>query len=181
MTNKDLADLIFPNLTKTVEDYEKMYPERNLKEGAAVTRFAPSPTGYMHIGNFMSTIINYVLSKATNGVFYLRNEDTDKAREIPDAVEKIMETLEEYNLMPDEYEYQGVIVGSYGPYIQSERKDIYKEYALKLVEMGKAYYCFCSEEELTKEDTASRAAFPGTLNNGRISGSRMAPIISRIP
>lgn len=88
MTNKDLADLIFPNLTKTVEDYEKMYPERNLKEGAAVTRFAPSPTGYMHIGNFMSTIINYVLSKDTNGIFYLRNEDTDKAREIPDAVEK---------------------------------------------------------------------------------------------
>ena len=75
----------------------------------------------MHIGNFMSTIINYVLSKDTNGIFYLRNEDTDKAREIPDAVEKIMETLEEYNLMPDEYEYQGVIVGSYGPYIQSER------------------------------------------------------------
>ena len=148
MTNKDLADLIFPNLTKTVEDYEKMYPERNLKEGAAVTRFAPSPTGYMHIGNFMSTIINYVLSKATNGVFYLRNEDTDKAREIPDAVEKIMETLEEYNLMPDEYEYQGVIVGSYGPYIQSERITIYHAYIKRLIEIGKAYPCFCTRETL---------------------------------
>ena len=148
MTNKDLADLIFPNLTKTVEDYEKMYPERNLKEGAAVTRFAPSPTGYMHIGNFMSTIINYVLSKATNGVFYLRNEDTDKAREIPDAVEKIMETLEEYNLMPDEYEYQGVIVGSYGPYIQSERITIYHAYIKRLIEIGRAYPCFCTRETL---------------------------------
>lgn len=148
MTNKDLANLIFPNLTKTVEDYEKMYPERNLKEGAAVTRFAPSPTGYMHIGNFMSTIINYVLSKDTNGIFYLRNEDTDKAREIPDAVEKIMETLEEYNLMPDEYEYQGVIVGSYGPYIQSERIAIYHAYIKRLIEIGRAYPCFCTRETL---------------------------------
>ena len=82
MTNKDLADLIFPNLEHDVEYYEKLYPERNLPEGAYVTRFAPSPTGYMHIGNFMSTTIDYVLAKNTNGVFYLRNEDTDKAREI---------------------------------------------------------------------------------------------------
>lgn len=90
MTNKDLADLIFPNVTKTVEDYEEMYPNRDLPEGAYVTRFAPSPTGYMHIGNFMSTVINYSLARNTNGVFFLRNEDTDKAREIEDAVDKIM-------------------------------------------------------------------------------------------
>ena len=109
MTNKDLADLIFPNLEHDVEYYEKLYPERNLPEGAYVTRFAPSPTGYMHIGNFMSTTIDYVLAKNTNGVFYLRNEDTDKAREISDAVEKIMDTLKEYEMVPDEYEFNNKI------------------------------------------------------------------------
>ncbi len=148
MTNKDLAELIFPNVTKTVEDYEKMYPERNLPEGAAVTRFAPSPTGYMHIGNLMSTTICYVLAKNTNGVFILRNEDTDKKREIPDAVEKIRETLSEYNMLPDEYEYAGEIVGNYGPYIQSERKEIYHAFIKRLIEIGRAYPCFCTKETL---------------------------------
>ena len=93
MTNKDLANLIFPNLEYDVEYYENKYPERKLESGAAVTRFAPSPTGYMHIGNFMSTVIDYVVAKNTNGIFYLRNEDTDKAREVTDAVERIMTTL----------------------------------------------------------------------------------------
>ena len=148
MTNKDLADLIFPNVTKTVEDYEKMYPERNIKEGAAVTRFAPSPTGYMHIGNLMSTTICYILAKNTNGVFILRNEDTDKKREIPDAVEKIRETLSEYNMLPDEYEYNTLVVGNYGPYIQSERKEIYHAFIKRLIEIGRAYPCFCTKETL---------------------------------
>ncbi len=148
MTNKDLADLIFPNLEHDVEYYEKLYPERNLPEGAYVTRFAPSPTGYMHIGNFMSTTIDYVLAKNTNGVFYLRNEDTDKAREISDAVEKIMDTLKEYEMVPDEYEFNNKIVGNYGPYIQSERIEIYHTFIKKLIEMGRAYPCFCSKESL---------------------------------
>ena len=148
MTNKDLADLIFPNLEHDVEYYEKLYPERNLPEGAYVTRFAPSPTGYMHIGNFMSTTIDYVLAKNTNGVFYLRNEDTDKAREISDAVEKIMDTLKEYEMVPDEYEFNNKIVGNYGPYIQSERIEIYHAFIKKLIEMGRAYPCFCSKESL---------------------------------
>lgn len=148
MTNKDLADLIFPNLEHDVEYYEKLYPERNLPEGAYVTRFAPSPTGYMHIGNFMSTTIDYVLAKNTNGVFYLRNEDTDKAREISDAVEKIMDTLKEYEMVPDEYEFNNKIIGNYGPYIQSERIEIYHTFIKKLIEMGRAYPCFCSKESL---------------------------------
>ena len=148
MTNEDLADLIFPNLEHDVEYYEKLYPERNLPEGAYVTRFAPSPTGYMHIGNFMSTTIDYVLAKNTNGVFYLRNEDTDKAREISDAVEKIMDTLKEYEMVPDEYEFNNKIVGNYGPYIQSERIEIYHTFIKKLIEMGRAYPCFCSKESL---------------------------------
>ena len=90
MTNKDLANVIFPNITKTIEDYEKEYPNRNLSDGACVTRFAPSPTGFMHLGGLFQAIINYVIAKESNGVFFLRNEDTDKAREIEGAVELTM-------------------------------------------------------------------------------------------
>ncbi len=148
MTNKDLANTIFPHINKTVDDYEKMYPERNLKEGEKVTRFAPSPTGFMHIGNFMSTIIDYMLVKNSGGVFYLRNEDTDKAREVDGAMDKIMNILKQYDIMPTEYEYNGEIVGSYGPYIQSERKEIYQTYVKHLIEIGRAYPCFCSKSDL---------------------------------
>ena len=158
MTNKDLAELIFPNLEHDVDYYETKYPERNLEEGAAVTRFAPSPTGYMHIGNFMSTVIDYVLAKNTNGIFFLRNEDTDKAREVSDAVERIMKTLTTYDLVPDEYEYEGNIVGNYGPYIQSERKEIYHAYIKKLIEMGRAYPCFCTKEYLDDMRTRQEAS-----------------------
>lgn len=148
MTNKDLADLIFPEINKTIEDYELMYPPRDLGEGAKVARFAPSPTGYMHIGNFMSALIDYMLVKNSGGVFYLRNEDTDKAREVEGATDKIMGILKKYDIMPTEYEYNGEIVGNYGPYVQSERKDIYKAYVKHLIEIGRAYPCFCSKKEL---------------------------------
>ncbi len=87
MNRQDLANLIFPNITKTIEDYEKMYPERNLKEGAKVTRFAPSPTGFMHIGHMLSCVIDYVLAKKSDGVFYLRNEDTDTSLTVEGAME----------------------------------------------------------------------------------------------
>ena len=148
MTNKDLADLIFPNLEHDVDYYESLYPERELKEGEKVTRFAPSPTGYMHIGGFYQALTDYVLAKNSGGIFYLRNEDTDKLREVDSAVELIMATLREYGIVPDEYEYKGEIVGNYGPYIQSERKDIYHAYIKKLIEIGRAYPCFCTREEL---------------------------------
>ncbi len=148
MTNKDLANLIFPDLKHDTEYYEKLYPERDLKEGQYVTRFAPSPTGYMHIGNFMSALIDYIIYKNSDGVFFLRNEDTDKAREISDAVEKITHVLNHYGLNPTEYEYDGKIVGNYGPYIQSKRIDIYHAYIKKAIEMGRAYPCFCNKEEL---------------------------------
>ena len=150
MTNKDLADLIFPNLEHDVEYYEALYPERNLKEGEKVTRFAPSPTGYLHIGGFFQALIDYVLAKNSNGIFYLRNEDTDKAREVDTAVELIMKTLNQYGIVPDEYEYEGKIVGEYGPYIQSERKEIYHAYIKRLIEIGRAYPCFCTREELNE-------------------------------
>ena len=148
MTNKDLANVIFPNITKSVEDYEKMYPERELKEGEKVTRFAPSPTGFMHIGNFMSALIDYVMAKNSGGVFYLRNEDTDKKREVDTAVEVIMTTLNHYGIVPDECEYNGEVKGNYGPYVQSERKEIYHAFIKYLIEIGRAYPCFCTSDKL---------------------------------
>ncbi len=148
MTNKELANLIFPNITKTIEDYEKLYPERNLKEGAKVVRFAPSPTGFMHIGNMMQAVINFVLAKSSGGVFYLRNEDTDQARTVDGAVDFIHHVLNYYHIKPDEYEYQGKIVGEYGPYIQSERIEIYHTFVKYLIEIGRAYPCFLTKEEL---------------------------------
>ena len=98
MTNKDLANAIFPNITKTIEDYEKMYPERGLQEGANVTRFAPSPTGFMHIGNLLSATIDYIIARNTNGVFFLRNEDTDTARTVEGAVEATNHIFKHYHM-----------------------------------------------------------------------------------
>lgn len=146
MTYKDLAELIFPNITKTIEDYEREYPKRNLNDGK-VTRFAPSPTGFMHIGNMMSAVIDYVLAKQSNGVFYLRNEDTDQARTVEGAVEFIHHILNHYNIAPQEYELNGEIHGSYGPYVQSERKEIYHAFIKHLIEIGRAYPCFLTPEE----------------------------------
>lgn len=150
MTNQELADLIFPNITKTPSDYEAMYPDRNLGEGAKVVRFAPSPTGFMHIGNMMSATINYVLARSSGGVFYLRNEDTDQARSVEGAIEFIYHTLNHYGINPQEYEFKGKTVGNYGPYIQSERIDIYHAYIKYLISIGKAYPCFLTSEELTE-------------------------------
>ena len=148
MTNKDLAELIFPNITKTVEDYETMYPVRNLKEGAKVTRFAPSPTGYIHLGGFYQAIIDYVMAKKSGGVFYLRIEDTDQKREVKEATTLILKTLKHYNIIPDEYEADGKVYGNYGPYVQSERKEIYHAFIKRLIELGRAYPCFCNTETL---------------------------------
>ena len=148
MTNKDLANLIFPNINKTIEDYRKIYPER--EAGLVVTRFAPSPTGFMHIGNFQQAVTDYVVAKTKGGIFLLRNEDTDKARENKDAVDVIMDTLTEYGMTPDEYQYHDQIIGNYGPYIQSERKEIYHAFIKHFIEIGRAYPCFCSKEELDK-------------------------------
>lgn len=148
MTSVDLANIIFPDVTKTIDDYKNMYPERTLKEGEKVTRFAPSPTGFMHLGGFFQAIIDKMLVQNSGGVFYLRNEDTDTAREVEGAVELIMDTLKHYDIVPDEYEFKGNIVGNYGPYIQSERKEIYHTFIKYLIEIGRAYPCFCKKDEL---------------------------------
>ncbi len=148
MDNKKLADLLFADNKLTVEEIEKKYPKRQLKEGAYVTRFAPSPTGYMHLGGFFQALIDFNIAKRSGGVFYLRIEDTDQKREISGASEIILSILTEYGFLPDEYEIKGgVTVGDYGPYYQSERKEIYKAYAKKLVEEGKAFPCFCKKTE----------------------------------
>ena len=146
MTNKDLANLIFPNINKTIDDYREIYPKR--EEGTTVTRFAPSPTGFMHIGNFQAAVIDYVVAKNKKGLFLLRNEDTDKARENKDAVDVIMDTLNEYNMTPDEYQFHDKLVGEYGPYIQSERKEIYQAFIKYFIEIGRAFPCFCSKDKL---------------------------------
>lgn len=149
MSNKELADLMFPNVTKTIEDYEKMYPERDLPEGAVVSRFAPSPTGFVHMGSLFASFIERKVPKETGGVFYLRIEDTDGKRTVENGVQGIIDDLNNFNIEIDE----GMISetewkGNYGPYIQSQRKEIYETYAKHLVEEGLAYPCFCSQEEI---------------------------------
>ncbi len=149
--NKKLAELLFSNITKTQEDYEAMYPERDLPEGARVTRFAPSPTGYLHIGGLFAALIAKLTADTTNGVFFLRIEDTDKKREVEDGISHIVNGLHGFGIDPDE----GIMgmdseSGAYGPYQQSKRKEIYQTYAKRLVEEGKAYPCFCTAEELDR-------------------------------
>ena len=148
MDYKKLAELLFADNKMTVEEIEKKYPKRKLPEGAYVTRFAPSPTGYMHLGGFFQALIDYNIAKRSNGVFYLRIEDTDNKREVSGASSIIMNILNEYGLTPDEYQLKGgITVGDYGPYYQSERQEIYKAYAKKLVSEGKAFPCFCKKTE----------------------------------
>ena len=145
MNYNDLANLLYPNVTKTIDDLEKMYPKRELPEGAEVTRFAPSPTGRMHLGNLYASFIPEVIAKQTNGVFIVRIEDTDQKRKIENGIELGINDLEHFNYKVDEHPIKG---GNYGPYIQSERLDIYHTVAKYLVSTGRAYPCFCTEEDL---------------------------------
>ena len=148
MNYKDLADLIFPN-AKEISYYEEKYPERNLPEGAIVTRFAPSPTGFVHIGGLYQSLIALQITKKTNGVFFLRIEDTDQKREVENGVTDIVNSLKDFNMSPDEGMTSDTEeIGNYGPYKQSLRKEIYKAYAKYLLEQGKAYPCFCTSEEV---------------------------------
>lgn len=152
MDYKKLAELLFPDVKLTIEDIEKRYPKRNLKEGQVVSRYAPSPTGYMHIGNFFQMFISYNLTRVTDGVFFLRIEDTDSKREKQDATKVIYEILEKFGIKPNEYQtLDGKDIGNYGPYVQSQRTEIYKAYAKKLISEGKAFPCFCQKTE-GKED-----------------------------
>lgn len=155
MNNKELAQLLFPNINKTPQDYEELYPQRKLKEGARVTRFAPSPTGFLHFGNLFTCMVSYKTAKSTDGVFYVRVEDTDQKRKVEGAIDVMLKGLSVYGINADE----GVVgdnieKGEYGPYYQSARKDIYQAFAKSLVEQDLAYPCFCSAEDLDEMRTA---------------------------
>lgn len=167
MTNNEYADVLLPGITKTIADYENIYPKRNLPNGAIVTRYAPSPTGYVHMGALYNAFIASKMAKQTNGVFFLRIEDTDKKREIENGTIGIINDLKNYGIKIDE----GMIneneeLGSYGPYIQSKRKDIYQAFAKYLLINDLAYPCFCTEDDLNKireeqEDLKMRIGYYG--------------------
>lgn len=163
MNYKELAELLYPEVTTTIEDLEKMYPERNLPEDAEVCRFAPSPTGRMHMGNMYAAFIPEVFAHQSNGVFILRIEDTDEKRSIENGIEHIVNDLGEFNYIIDESPVTG---GNYGPYKQRDRLNIYHTVAKYLVSIGRAYPCFCTEEELTEmrthqEDIKDRIGYYG--------------------
>ena len=150
MTNKELANIMYPSVTKTISDYETIYPERNIDDKAVVSRFAPSPTGFVHMGSLLTVFVTNKAAKDTNGIFYLRIEDTDGKRTV-ESIDGIVKDLKSFNIEIDE----GAIsdndeVGNYGPYVQSKRIDIYNTFAKWLVENDYAYPCFCSEEDINE-------------------------------
>lgn len=144
---REVAALIFDDVEKEAAEIEAAYPRRNLKEGACVTRFAPSPTGYMHVGGLYAALVSWRMAAQSDGVFYLRIEDTDAKREIEDGIGQIVSALHQYGIEFDEGPFEPER-GVYGPYIQSHRKQIYRAYVKRLMEEGGAYPCFCTEEEL---------------------------------
>lgn len=162
-TQKKLAELLFPDITETPADMEAKFPERNLKEGARVTRLAPSPTGFLHFGNLFTGTVAYRTAKVTDGIFFVRVEDTDQKRKVEGAIEVMLDGLKAFDVVADE----GVVgeneeKGDYGPYYQSQRKPIYHVFAKSLVEQDLAYPCFCSAEDLDE----IRAAQENEPNKG---------------
>lgn len=155
MDYKKLAEMLFPGV-ESADEVLKRYPKRALKEGQQVTRYAPSPTGMMHIGNFFQCFISYCLAKNSDGVFIVRTEDTDQERQVEGAMDVIFNNLKTYGIFPDEYEMpNGETKGDYGPYIQSKRPNFYAIFAKQLVAEGKAFPCFCEAKggkaEILKE------------------------------
>ena len=163
ITNKQLAELIFPNIKETIEDLEKRYPERNLPEGAEVTRFAPSPTGFLHTGSLFTSMICRKVATQSHGVFFVRLEDTDTKREIAGSGEQLLKQLRIFDVYPDEGYFGDHEEGNYGPYVQSQRADIYCAVIKELLIQGKAYPCFCSSEELEelRKEQESKKLNPG--------------------
>ena len=149
MDYQALAELLFPNVTETTDQVQARFPKRQLPEGAVVTRMAPSPTGFVHLGNLVQGMISERMAHQSGGVLFLRVEDTDAKREVPGAVEVLIDSLEHYSIHFDEGATHTGDNGAYGPYRQRQRASIYHVFAKKLVSEGKAYPCFCTEEELT--------------------------------
>ena len=144
-----LAELLLPDIDKKPEHFEKLYPERNLPEGARVVRVAPSPTGYLHLGTLFAALVNRITATSTGGVFFTRIEDTDKKREIEGGIENIIDGLNRFGIAIDEGFVSGTNEkGDYGPYQQSHRAEIYQTYVKELIKQGLAYPCFCTAQEL---------------------------------
>ena len=179
-----LAELLFPDVRETPEDMEKRYPPRELPEGAKVTRFAPSPTGFVHFGGLFPSTVGDRLAHQSGGVFYLRIEDTDAKREVPGAAEALIRTLETYGINFDE----GAILGddgkicdkgNYGPYKQSRRGPIYHVYAKQLVKEGKAYPCFSTEEELEELQQINKKEEIKNTDWEAVAAQRKAEMLAR--
>ena len=146
-----MAELLLPNIDKTPYFYENMFPDRQLNEGARVTRVAPSPTGYLHLGTLFTSLVNRVTATSTGGIFFTRIEDTDKKREVEGGIEDIIDGLNRFGINIDEGFVDGSHEeGAYGPYQQSHRAEIYQTYVKDLIRKGLAYPCFCTAEELAE-------------------------------
>ena len=161
-TYEDVANYIFPEIKETIADLETKYPARKLPEGAEVTRFAPSPTGFLHLGSLFTSLVAHKVAKDSNGVFYLRLEDTDTKREVEGSGDELVRQLAYFGIDPKEG-YLGHDVGDYGPYKQSERAYIYKVCIKELMKKGRAYPCFCSAEQLeeTRQIQEAMKEIPG--------------------
>ena len=170
-----LAELLFPHITKTIADYEAQYPPRDLPEGAVVTRIAPSPTGFVHLGNLYNAI-GERLAHQTGGVFYLRIEDTDQKREVEGAVEAVIDAMTFYGVHFDEGATADGETGAYGPYRQRQRKELYQAVAKSLVLRGLAYPCFCTEDDLKAMHDAQEAAKENYGYYGKYAVWRDQPI-----
>ena len=162
-----LSELLFPHIEKTPEDYEKMFPERDLAEGAMVTRLGPSPTGFIHLGNLYGAFVDERLAHQSGGTFYLRIEDTDDKRYVEGAVETIITSLKFFDINFDEGALLDGEKGDYGPYYQSCRGEIYQCFVKDLVRQGLAYPCFLTEDELAEIRSAQEAAKETTGIYGR--------------
>ena len=163
VTNLDIANLIFPDVDASLDKLEERFPLRNLPEGAEVTRFAPSPTGFLHTGSLFTSLICHKVAHQTSGVFYVRLEDTDTKREIQGSGLQLLDQLKIFGITPDEGYLGDHEEGQYGPYVQSQRAEIYKSVIKHLLIEGKAYPCFCSQEELEeiRKEQESKKQNPG--------------------
>ena len=157
-TNEDLANLLFPDVTQSIEDLEARYPARDVNEGAQVTRFAPGPTGFLHTGSLFTSLISYTVAKSTGGVYFFRLEDTDTKRTIEGSGDLLISQLAAFGIVADEGYFPEGDQGSYGPYKQSERKNIYRTVIKELVRRGRAYPDFCTPEDLDKIRKAQEAS-----------------------
>lgn len=192
--NELMAELLLPDVSKTPDYYENLYKDRNLKEGTRVTRVAPSPTGYLHLGTLFTALVNRIVATTSGGIFFTRIEDTDKKREVKGGIEDIIDGLNRFGITIDEGFISGTSEqGSYGPYQQSKRAEIYRAYVKELIKKGLAYPCFCTSEDLEalraeQEEKKIRTGYHGeyakhrniTYNEAKVLTDSGKPFVIRL-